>query len=86
MVSNMPEVNAEFGVTPTIAFPTDKPPVGLKSIEIVEGDGPMVRRGDTVTVGQGCSLRLQFRTSSAGEFRYRRGAGDSWMGYDGSRP
>ncbi|MEJ5922303.1 FKBP-type peptidyl-prolyl cis-trans isomerase [Bifidobacterium thermophilum] len=50
MVSNMPEVNAEFGVTPAIAFPTDKPPVGLKSIEIVEGDGPMVRRGDTVTV------------------------------------
>ena len=49
-MANMPEVNAVFGAVPEIAFPSDEAPKGLKAVEIVEGDGPMVRRGDTVTV------------------------------------
>lgn len=49
-MANMPEVNAVFGAAPEIAFPSDEAPKGLKAVEIVEGDGPMVRRGDTVTV------------------------------------
>ncbi|PLS30789.1 peptidylprolyl isomerase [Bifidobacterium margollesii] len=48
--STMPSVNAEFGATPAIEFPTETAPAGLKSVEIVEGDGPVVRKGDTVTV------------------------------------
>lgn len=50
MTANMPEVNAEFGAAPTITFTEEQAPTGLKSVQIVEGDGPMVRRGDTVTV------------------------------------
>lgn len=50
MADNMPVVNAEFGTTPVITFPSDEAPKGLKVVELVEGDGPMVRRGDTVTV------------------------------------
>jgi FKBP-type peptidyl-prolyl cis-trans isomerase len=46
----MPKVNPEFGGEPLIEFPTPEPPQGLKAVEIVEGDGPMVRKGDTVTV------------------------------------
>ena len=50
MASEMPVVNAEFGDRPTIEFPTEIAPAGLKVVELVEGNGPMVRRGDTVTV------------------------------------
>lgn len=50
MAEKMPEVNAQFGTMPVITFPESLPPVGLKSVEIIEGDGPMVRRGDTITV------------------------------------
>ena len=50
MPADIPKVNAEFGAAPIIEFPDPKPPQGLKSVEIVEGDGPIVRRGDTVTV------------------------------------
>lgn len=50
MAEKMPEVNAQFGAMPVITFPENLPPVGLKSVEIIEGDGPMVRRGDTITV------------------------------------
>lgn len=46
----MPSVQAEFGATPNIEFPSDVPPAGLKCVEIVEGDGPIVRKGDSVTV------------------------------------
>jgi peptidylprolyl isomerase len=46
----MPQVNAEFGAAPEITFPAPEPPAGLKVEEVVEGNGPMVRRGDTVTV------------------------------------
>ncbi len=46
----MPKVNAEFGTTPVIEFPAPEAPKGLKAVELAEGDGPMVRRGDTVTV------------------------------------
>ncbi|MCI1935354.1 MAG: FKBP-type peptidyl-prolyl cis-trans isomerase [Bifidobacteriaceae bacterium] len=46
----MPKVNAEFGAAPVIEFPTPEAPAGLKSVEVVEGDGPVVRKGDTVTV------------------------------------
>ena len=48
--SEMPVVNAEFGDRPTIEFPTEIAPAGLKVVELFEGNGPMVRRGDTVTV------------------------------------
>lgn len=34
----------------TIEFPTEIAPAGLKVVELFEGNGPMVRRGDTVTV------------------------------------
>lgn len=50
MAQAMPEVIAEFGSTPTVKFPQTEPPVGLKVVELVEGDGPVVRPGDTVTV------------------------------------
>ena len=47
MASEMPVVNAEFGDRPTIEFPTEIAPAGLKVVELFEGNGPMVRRGDT---------------------------------------
>ena len=50
MVQDMLEVLAEFGTTPTVTFPTSEPPAGLKIVELVEGNGPLVRAGDTVTV------------------------------------
>ncbi|KFJ04518.1 FKBP-type peptidyl-prolyl cis-trans isomerase [Bifidobacterium subtile] len=50
MTASMPQVNAEFGAAPEITFPAPEPPAGLKVAEVVEGNGPMVRRGDTVTV------------------------------------
>lgn len=46
----MPTVNAEFGAAPVIEFSAPTPPAGLTAIEIVEGDGPVVRSGDNVTV------------------------------------
>lgn len=49
-VSEMPEVNAEFGAAPTLSFPTEQAPAGLRGVELVEGDGPVVRKGDMVTV------------------------------------
>lgn len=50
MSKDMPQVLAEFCTTPTVTFPTATPPAGLKIVELVEGDGPLVRSGDTVTV------------------------------------
>ncbi len=50
MTDQMPQVNAEFGTTPVIEFPTPEAPKSLKVVELTEGDGPIVRRGDTVTV------------------------------------
>ena len=50
MTDQTPQVNAEFGTTPVIEFPTPEAPKGLKVVELTEGDGPIVRRGDTVTV------------------------------------
>ncbi|WP_300766943.1 FKBP-type peptidyl-prolyl cis-trans isomerase [uncultured Bifidobacterium sp.] len=50
MEKTMPEVNAEFGSSPVISFPVELPPAGLRVVELVEGDGPVVRPGDTVTV------------------------------------
>ena len=50
MASQMPVVNVEFGDRPTIEFPSETAPAGLKVVELFEGNGPMVRRGDTVTV------------------------------------
>lgn len=46
----MPKVNAEFGGAPDMEFPASDAPMGLRSVELVEGDGPLVRAGDTVTV------------------------------------
>ena len=50
MASQMPVVNVEFGDRPTIEFPSETAPAGLKVVELLKGNGPMVRRGDTVTV------------------------------------
>lgn len=50
MASQMPVVNVEFGDRPTIEFSSETAPAGLKVVELLEGNGPMVRRGDTVTV------------------------------------
>ena len=41
MASEMPVVNAEFGDRPTIEFPTEIAPAGLKVVELFEGNGPM---------------------------------------------
>jgi peptidylprolyl isomerase len=46
----MPKVNAEFGAMPELEFPAPTAPAGLKALEVIEGDGPVVRKGDTVTV------------------------------------
>ena len=43
MTDQMPQVNAEFGTTPVIEFPTPEAPKGLKVVELTEGDGPIVR-------------------------------------------
>lgn len=48
--AQMPKVNAQFGAQPTIEFPQEEAPQGLRSEELVSGDGPLVRAGDTVTV------------------------------------
>lgn len=48
--NTMPTVSAEFGGDPTIEFPQTDAPTGLTALEVVEGDGPVVRKGDTVTV------------------------------------
>ena len=84
-MANMPEVNAVFGAAPEIAFPSDEAPKGLKAVEIVEGDGPMVRRGDTVTVNyttvwSGARTRpldSSFARHQPGKLRHRRRPGDS---------
>lgn len=49
-MADMPTVNAEFGAAPVIEFPDAPAPAGLKVVELVAGDGPLVRAGDTVTV------------------------------------
>ncbi|RSX55862.1 peptidyl-prolyl cis-trans isomerase, FKBP-type [Bifidobacterium dolichotidis] len=46
----MPQVAAEFGGDPQITFPEADAPAGLKVIELEEGKGRVVRRGDTITV------------------------------------
>ena len=93
MTDQMPQVNAEFGTTPVIEFPTPEAPKGLKVVELTEGDGPIVRRGDTVTVnyhgvvwGKDTPIRLQLRPSSARQFRHRRGTGHQGLGPDCAGP
>ena len=66
MASQMPVVNVEFGDRPTIEFPSETAPAGLKVVELLEGNGPMVRRGDTVTVnyhGVGWGIDTPFDSS-----------------------
>ena len=89
MASQMPVVNVEFGDRPTIEFPSETAPAGLKVVELLEGNGPMVRRGDTVTVNyHGVAQRrfplggihsagvwLWFPWRSAGRHRRRRHPG-----------
>ena len=36
MTDQMPQVNAEFGTTPVIEFPTPEAPKGLKVVELTE--------------------------------------------------
>lgn len=48
--AQMPVVTGGFGEMPTISFPQAEAPAGLKAVELVEGDGPVVRPGDMVTV------------------------------------
>ena len=50
MATDMPVVKGAFGDTPQIEFPSEQAPQGLKVVELEEGNGPIVRRGDTVTV------------------------------------
>lgn len=50
MATQMPEVQGAYGDLPVIVFPEGEAPKGLKVVELEEGNGPMVRRGDTVTV------------------------------------
>lgn len=38
MADQMPKVNSEFGARPTIEFPTEEAPKGLKAVELVEGE------------------------------------------------
>ena len=93
MADQMPQVNAEYGTTPVIEFPTPEAPKGLKVVELTEGDGPIVRRGDTVTVnyhgvvwGKDTPIRLQLRPSSARQLRHRRGTGHQGLGPDRAGP
>ena len=48
MATQMPEVQGAYGDLPVIVFPEGEAPKGLKVVELEEGSGPMVRRGDTV--------------------------------------
>lgn len=50
MATQMPEVQGAYGDLPVIVFPEGEASKGLKVVELEEGNGPMVRRGDTVTV------------------------------------
>ena len=89
MASEMPVVNAEFGDRPTIEFPTEIAPAGLKVVELFEGNGPMVRRGDTVTVNYhgvvcGKDTPFELRPSPAGHVRHRCGTGHQGLGSDRS--
>ena len=92
MTDQMPQVNAEFGTTPVIEFRRPKPRRASKVVELTEGDGPIVRRGDTVTVNHGVvwgkddPIRLQLRPSSARQFRHRRGTGHQGLGPDCAGP
>lgn len=49
MSDEMPSVEVKFGGKPDITFPQSGPVDGLKCVEVVEGDGPVVRKGDMVT-------------------------------------
>lgn len=49
-MATMPQVSAEFGTTPVLEFPEGAAPAGLQIVELSAGDGPLVRKGDTVTV------------------------------------
>ena len=44
MTDQMPQVNAEFGTTPVIEFPTPEAPKGLKVVELTEGDYSSLKR------------------------------------------
>ena len=50
MTDQMPQVNAEFAPRPLSSSRRPKPRRALAVVELTEGDGPIVRRGDTVTV------------------------------------
>ena len=87
MADQMPKVNSEFGARPTIEFPTEEAPKGLKAVELVEGDGPMVRRGDTVTVnyhGVVWGKEEPFDSSVSETARITYG-NSSWSGTEGAR-
>ena len=92
MTDQMPQVNAEFGTTPVIEFPTPEAPKGLKVVELTEGDGPIVRRGDTVTVNYHawCGVRTPHSTPASTvisrQFRHRRGTGHQGLGPDCAGP
>ena len=91
MASQMPVVNVEFGDRPTIEFSSETAPAGLKVVELLEGNGPMVRRGDTVTVnyhgvvwGKDTPFDFQLRPSPAGQLRHRCRPGHQGLGPDRS--
>lgn len=48
--NSMPTVSGGFSSTPVLNFPTPNPPAGLQVVELVSGDGPVVRKGDMITV------------------------------------
>ena len=50
MASEMPTATGEFGYRPAFEFPSETAPAGLIVVALIAGNGPMVRRGDTVTV------------------------------------
>ena len=87
MAQDMPEVTAEFGTTPTVTFPESEPPAGLKVVELVEGNGPVVRAGDTVTVnyhgvvwGSEKPFDSSFARHTPSQLRYWRWSSNSGLG------
>ncbi|GAA2235429.1 FKBP-type peptidyl-prolyl cis-trans isomerase [Rarobacter faecitabidus] len=50
MSVQLPEVTGEFGIEPTLSFPTDSAPDGLQVSILSEGDGEIVAVGDAIDV------------------------------------
>ena len=75
--SQMPVVNVEFGDRPTIEFPSETAPAGLKVVELLEAMARWFAAATpsplTITVWSGAKTprSIQLRPSPAGQLRHR---------------